>query len=143
MVELRKMIDVEFFRYLTVDLSITNLFYGSAESATPPYAVMFKVNDPERRITLCDVQGGAGEALFQFSGYAGGEGIAADGLSTVQYLETIKDQVKDVKGVIGTSPNDYRIWHNQTGGVRIINDGFNSLQRWGAIFETLIRWEKI
>jgi hypothetical protein len=143
MVGLCKMIDEALYKYLTTDLSITNLYYGSAENRTPPYTVMLKVNDPEVRVTLCDTQGEAGEALFQFSGYTGGEGAAADASSTVVYLETIKAQVKDVKGIIGTNPNDYRIWYNQTSGVRLINDGNNSLQRWGAIFETLIRWEKV
>jgi hypothetical protein len=137
------MIDEALYKYLTVDLSITNLYYGSANNRTPPYTVMFKVNDPEVRVTLCDTQGNSGEALFQFSGYGGGEGPAADASSVVASLEVIKNQVKGVKGIIGTSPNDYRIWYNQTSGVRLINDGNNILQRWGALFETLIRWDKI
>jgi hypothetical protein len=116
--------------------------YGSGEGMTEPYIIMFKVNDPERPITLCNEQGDSGEALFQFNGYSGGVYSASNAAHTEQILEEMKNQVKNLKGAISTSFGDYRIQRNQTEGVRLISEGQEEAQTWGAFFESILVWER-
>jgi hypothetical protein len=141
------MIDLVLFQYILNNLtfsSSTSFRFGSAEGQTPPYIVMFKVDDLERPETLCQDQGDSGRALFQFSGYGGGNsGTATNAGGVVQLLEALKVQVATILGEIGSAPDDYRIWSNQTGGVRLIGSGAQSLFTWGAFFESDIWWEKI
>lgn len=137
------MIDEILYTHIKTSLSVPNLYYGGADGVTPPYYIMFKVSDNEEKAVLCDGRNEAGEALLQFTGWVGGEGVASSASKTLVYVEGLKIKVKGIMGDIGTTPNDYRIWANDTTGVRIISEGENILQRWGAIFETTIRWEKI
>ena len=121
-----------------------SIYFGSAPAGvTGSYIVFFKVDDLERPLTLCNAQGDTGEALFQFSGYVGGGVGAANPSATVELLEDLKSQINQIKGVIGTAPDDYRIWDNVTGGVRLLGDGSSSLGVWGAFFEMTLRWEKL
>jgi hypothetical protein len=140
------MIDTIFYDYIRLNLTYTESFvFGSAEGFDAPYIIMFKVTDPERPNTLCQKQGDSGEALFQFSAYYGGNtSDPNNAANTVVNLEAFKTQVATIKGIIGTSPNDYRIWSNVTTGVKLLRggDGVNLLT-YGAFFETTIRWEKL
>jgi len=117
-------------------LTYTGAFkYGSAEGQTAPYIVMVKVDDPERPDTLCVEHGEQGQALFQFSGYTeGGPG------AIMEYLNDFKEQVKNIKGVVGTAPDQIEVWYNNTGGVRLIGQGANTLNIWGVLFETELYW---
>lgn len=109
--------------------------YGSAEGSNPPYIVLFKVEDPERPFVLCEEQGEAGQALFQFSGYAN-----KDASNTITWLESLKRQVALIKGVIGVD-TQYRIINNITSGVIILRE--NSLSIWGSVFDCQIWWELV
>lgn len=139
------MIDRQLHLHLKINKSYTNLYYGSAEHITPPYYVMRKISDPEESTTLCDISKETGKALFQFSCFVGGEGVASDPSQALLYLNILKNDVKSLKGLLlvtGKS-EQYKIWYNSTTGCTLISDGENSLQRWGAIFETILYWEKI
>lgn len=140
------MIDKELYNHILNNFTIVgNFVYGSAEGFDPPYIVLFKVFDPERPEVLCESQGDSGRALFQFSAWTGGanSSIASNAAETVEYLEAIKTQMQVLKGDIGASPTDYHIWENQTGGVRLLGEGTNSLGIWGAFFESEIWWRKL
>jgi hypothetical protein len=138
------MIDETFFEYIRDNLSLAGTFhYGSARGATPPYYILNKISDPERPVVLCEDQGDTGQALFQFSAYAGGEGTVSNAANHIVFLEALKIQVNQIRGVIGTSPDDYTIWFNNTGGVRLLGNGTNILDVWGAMFETTIWWKKL
>lgn len=120
------------------------LIYGSAEGQTEDYYVMVKVFDPERPFVLCKEQGESGKALFQFYIYRGGaESEATNAALTLAQLQLLKEQVKTVKGLIGTSPNQYRIHNNITSAVLSLGAGDNTLSTWGAVFESIIWWEFI
>lgn len=132
------MIDRVLFEHIRDSLTYTfNFKYGSAEGTDAPYCVMFKVTDPERPVVLCKDQGDSGEALFQFSLYAG-----LDTTNTLDMLENFKRQVALIKGNIGTD-TIYRINNNITGGVVVLREGASSLSTWGAIFECEIWWEYV
>jgi hypothetical protein len=139
------MIDQTFQEAIEALYSTYEIFYGSAESQSQTdknnnvsYHVMVKIVDPERPFTLCDEQGDSGMALFQFATYSGG-----DPTVTMREAQVLHDIVKDVRGTIGVSPNDYLIDNNITQGVRLIGEGTNSLGVWGVIFTTEIQWHKI
>lgn len=137
------MIDQVLYEHIRDNLTYTGGFeYGSAEDINAPYIVMIKVADPERPEVLCQEQGQSGRAVFQFSGYLGGNNAdAATPANIVLYLEAFKDQVNKITGVIGTT-TQYRINNNSTEGVRLLSDGASSNLAWGAIFETTIWWEE-
>lgn len=139
------MIDIALYDYIYDNLTLTTDFkLGDAGGSVAPYIVMFKVNDPERPETVCEKQGDSGRALFQFSGYAGGtDGEGANAYETITILEALKVQVANIRGDLGTAPDDYNIWQNITGGVRLLNDGGQTLQTWGAFFECNIWWKKL
>ena len=125
--------------YIKANLTYTGTFvYGSAEGTTAPYIVLTKVSDLEQPEVLCDTQGDSGRALFQFSAYTeGGPGFM------VEYLNDFKEQVKNIRGVIGSAPDEVRINNNITNGVSLIGDGASTQGVWGAIFETELWWEYI
>jgi hypothetical protein len=130
------------YSHLYDNLTHTGGFvYGSAEAINPPYIIMRKITDPEQPVIFCETQGNAGKAMFQFSGYTGG-GSAANALSNEQYLEAFKAQVKNIRGTIGTTEK-YLIDVNITTGVRLLSDGLNELNVWGAMFETTFHWKKV
>ncbi len=140
------MIDVELYNHVLNNFSLTGAFvYGSAEGETSPYIVMFKVEDLERPEVLCESQGESGRALFQYSAYTGGaaSSTASNAAETVVFLEAFKTQLQSLKGDIGSSPNDYHIWENKTGGVKLLGEGVNSLDIWGAMIESEIWWRKL
>ncbi len=139
------MIDDALFDHIENNLSVVGGFeIGSAEGQDPPNTVMFKVEDPELKAVLCDVQGESGEATFQFSRYEGGNaGDAANSFNTSKNHELLKQQVNKIGGVIGVSPNEYRLWGNRCTGVKPLNDGGQALVTWGAFFELTIKWEKV
>lgn len=132
------MIDQYFQAHIESLYSTYSIYYGNAQGATEPYHLMIKVADPEQPVVLCEDQGDAGQALFQFSTYAGDDPTVA-----MRYAEVLKNVVNTIKGTIGTDPNDYMIDNNITSGVRLISDGAGSLMVWGVIFETEIWWHKI
>lgn len=132
------MIDSVLYNHIRTNITYTGSFvYGSAEQRTAPYIIMYKVSDAERPVTNCDIQGEVGEAVFQFSAYTGENAI-----KTVEFLQAFKEQVKTIIGVIGTT-EQYRIDSNYAEGVKILSDGSNSLNVWGAFFDTTIRWVKL
>lgn len=140
------MIDQVLYDYILTNFTFTGDFvFGSAEGSDPPYIVMLKVTDLERPEVLCESQGDSGRALFQFSAYAGGaeQTAATNAAETVVYLEAFKNQMKLLKGNIGTSPDDYHIWENKTGGVRLLGEGASTTGIWGAFFELEIWWRKL
>jgi hypothetical protein len=138
------MIDKIFYRHIRTTCPPSGEFrFGSAEGSVPPYVIMYKISDSEQPEILCAEQGYAGRALFQFSAYTGGsDGDAADAGNVVDYLQDLKKNVALIKGVIGIAPSQARIWQNVTTGVVLIgNQG--PLGAWGAMFETVLRWEYI
>ncbi len=140
------MIDKALYNHILNNFTLTGDFvFGSAEGSTPPYIVMFKVEDLERPEVLCEDQGESGRAIFQFSAYGGGvnSGAASNAATTIEFLEAFKIQLQALKGNIGSSPDNYHIWENQTGGVRILGEGNNSLSIWGAFCESQIWWRKL
>jgi hypothetical protein len=141
------MIDQAIYTYISGSLiPPAPVYFGSL----PPgltlseYIIMYKISDEERPETLCVRQGDTGRAMFQFSGYAGASGEAANPIETVTLLEDLKGQIAaGIWGVIGTAPNDYRIWNNITTGVRLLGEGLATEGVWGAFFESTLWWEKI
>jgi hypothetical protein len=121
-----------------------NIYYGSAENQVYPYYVLYKIDDEERPVTLCEAQGEAGKAIFIFEGYVGGTANAGSGPKAVQYAQLLHDVVKNIRGIIGIPPDDYRIWSNETRGVTLMNkDNTQTLMIFGAEFETIIDWQKL
>lgn len=140
------MIDQELYDHIRTNFIYTGEFvFGSAEGVEPPYIVMIKVTDLERPEVLCETQGESGRALFQFSAYMGGaeQTAATNAAQTVLYLEAFKNQMQGLKGDIGSAPDDYHIWENQTGGVRLLGEGVSTTGIWGAFFESEIWWRKL
>lgn len=137
------MLDKVFYDYIVANVTYTGSFkYGSAEGITPPYTVMVKISDPERANVLCQDQGDAGEAVFQFSAYLGGsDGAGANAAETILFLEDIKNQIADIKGVITSGAESYRIWDNKTSGVILIPG--QTLEKFGAVFDCVIKWEAV
>lgn len=129
--------DESFYNKIVTDYTAKSVYYGSAESASGQYHVMYKIDDRERPFVLCDNQGDSGIALYQISTYGGD---SAGELMNV--AEVLKDAIATVKGEIGTT-DKYRIYDNQTTGVRLISDGYNEQLVWGVIFESAISWEKV
>ena len=141
------MIDKAIYTHVNTDLTPpAPVFFGSLPlgSTLTKYIVMYKITDPERPETLCVQQGDTGRALFQFSGYAGAGGGAANPMETVDLLQDLKDQIAEYTiGTIGVTPDDYRIWNNITTGVRLLGEGLSTEGVWGAFFESTLWWEKI
>jgi hypothetical protein len=140
------MIDATLYNHIIDNFTYTGEFkFGSAEGAKPPYIIQLKVADLERPETLCESQGDSGRALFQFSAYGGSNDTdpVMKAYDLVGYLEGFKNQMQSLKGNIGVNPDDYKIWENQTGSVRPLGEGVNSLGTWGAFFQSFIWWEKL
>jgi hypothetical protein len=130
-----------FYNHIVASGPSVTYFYGSAEGGSTEYVIINKIEGGERPETLCQDQGEASRSLYQFSAYTGGTtGEAGSAGYTQKFLETVKDYVKTVKGVIGTS-EQYRIWNNVTSGVRPLGD--TQLQSWGAMFEVELWWEEV
>jgi len=129
--------DQTFFEKVKTDYTTKSVYYGSAEGATGQYHVMYKIDDLERPIVLCDSQGESGRALYQISTYGGDKAGAL-----MDVAEVLKDAVATIKGEIGTTTK-FRIYDNVTTGVRLISAGFNEQSIWGVLFETEIAWEKV
>jgi len=135
------MIDNVLYTHIFTTVTQTGGFvYGSAEGLKPPYIIMNKVSDPEESTRLCETQGEIGEAIFQFSAYSGGA-TATNPMAHVQYLQAFKEQIKNILGTIGTTET-FIIESNRTTGVRLMSDGANSGNVWGAMFETTVKWRK-
>ncbi|MCP3680335.1 MAG: hypothetical protein GY782_08840, partial [Gammaproteobacteria bacterium] len=111
-------IDQILYEHIKTNLVLVGSFeYGSGEGLTAPYVIMTKIADPERPEVLCEDQGDAGRAVFQFSGYLGGNNAAAaNAANTVIYLDELKEQVNLIKGEIGTT-DKVLVNNNITGGV--------------------------
>ena len=133
----------ELYNYIRTTFTFTGDFrYITAEGSTPPYFIIVKASADELPNTLCQTQGETGKALFRISGYAGGQdGAITDAAATMEYMEAIKVQFAELKGEIGTSPNDFRIWNNVTSGVTPL--GESERATWGAVFDFELWWEKI
>ena len=138
------MIDQALYEYILANCILTSDFrFGSAEGAVATYIVMFKITDSERPEVLCEEQGDAGRALFQFSAYMGGNDAApSNAAATVLFLEALKIQVAKIWGYIDNGIEAFRIWNNVTGSVRLLGSGSESLTTWGAMFECELWWEK-
>lgn len=117
------------------------LYLDSAEGAEDQYITMFKIDDPEEPVVLCDEPGEEGRALIRFVSVMG-QGIPSDGPMVRAYSTTLKDQVKNIKGVIGTA-TQYRVWDNSTSGVITLGEGKNELNTWQAYFDTFMRWSLV
>jgi len=127
------------YTHIKDNLTYTGAFrYGNAKGSEAPYIIMLKVADLETPDTLCVDYGDQGEALFQFSAYTEGGTLAIQ-----EYLQAFKIQVADLKGTLGAGANLLQIWYNETGGVRLLNDGQSTEVIWGAIFETTLRWRYV
>jgi hypothetical protein len=126
--------------YYMVSLGF-NIRYGSAEGEEFPYYVFNKITDTERPNSLCQEQGDSGQAAFIFEGYVGGQAQAAGADDALTYVQTLHDIVNKLKGVIGTAPNQFRIWNNVTSGVTTVQRSSETLLIWGAEFNTIIWWE--
>lgn len=114
------------------------LYLDSAEGAEDQYITMFKIDDPESRIVPCDVPGEEGQALIRFVSVMG-QGVPADGPMVRAYNTTLKNQVKNIRGLIGTTVQ-YQIWNNETSGVITLDKGRNELNTWQAYFDALLWW---
>jgi len=147
------MIDTILYNYIYDNFTLTDItddgfiqfYYGTAEGANGAYATMFKVTDSERPETLCNFQGDTGRALFQVNFWAGGNtGASTNAVQTLEIAEDFKNQFKELRGVIGTSPDDYRIENNITQGARLLTSGTEQTPEvWGAFFEADIWWTKL
>jgi hypothetical protein len=138
------MIDDVLYSHIKNNLGVSSLRYGSAEGSSYPFYVMTKIDDMERPETLCNDQGETGRALFIFDGYVGGQANAGSSANAVTFTETLKNIVKGIRGVIGTAPNDYRIWYNETRGVTLKDySSPNQLTMFGAEFQCIIWWDKL
>lgn len=138
------MIDEALYRHIKTTLGVSKLRYGSAEGEAYPYYVMTKLDDSERPEVLCDEQGDTGRALIIFDGYVGGQSNFGSATKAITYMETLKNIVKNIRGVIGTAPNQYRIWYNETRGVTLKDvPNIQNLTIFGAEFNCLIFWQKI
>ena len=118
--------------------------YGSAEDESTPYYVIFKVADDERPDSLCEDQGDSGKAVFIVQGWGGGQiGAGFNSANAVIFTEALKNHCNRIRGVIGSAPNRFRVWYNETGGVVPIERGAQSLLTWGAEFTMVLWWNKI
>lgn len=110
------------------------LYFGQADGPSRPFAVMLLVSpNDETPTNLSSDIGDGGEIRIQFS-------LAADSaIESYASLETLKSTVQQLRGFIGTSPNGYWIWGNDTQGV-VQQDV--ALGGWSAIFESTIMWDK-
>lgn len=120
--------------------SASSFFYGSANGpATPFYTMLPVIEDDEQPVSLCETQGGQGQARFQFTVSAGGSAPAAEDL-----LFVLKELVSDIEGEVsytdGEGTHTFDVWNNVTGGVRAL--GGADLNTWDAIFETTFWWKK-
>ena len=120
-----------------------NIFFGSAEGVSMPYYTMIKISDAERPDVLCEAQGESGQAVFIFEGHAGGQGQAGSASSTLTYTQLLHDAVKNIKGLIGTAPNEFRIWNNTTNGVVLSNRAAQSLSIWSSEFSVVFWWSAV
>jgi hypothetical protein len=138
------MIDFAFYNFVGALTFVGTLHYGNANNITPPYVVMYKISDDERPYTLCQEQGESGEALFIFDYYAGAQdNYAVNQEMTLQYANDLKEQIRQKKGNITYGANTYKIWHNQTTGAVIVDDGMNESNIFTARFTTLLRWDLV
>jgi hypothetical protein len=110
------------------------LYFAQPSGPSRPFAVMLIVPpNVELPTELCADQGDGGELRIQMS-------LAADSpIDSYSQLEAIKDVVQDLRGVIGTAPDQYRIYGNDTQGV--VNQDA-ALGGWSSIFEAIFMWDK-
>ena len=127
-----------FYNSVVAAYSTYNLYYGSAEGATGIYHIMRKIADNERPNVLALEQGGSGNMLLQFNTHGG-----TDMGDCEIKAEALKVAVGGISGLIGTTPNRFRIWNNETTGVRVISDVVNDKLVWGCLFETTLWWESV
>lgn len=138
------MFDKALYDYLIASVVTTQtLVFGTAENTSPPVIGMVKISDLERPNVLCQKQGTSGKVMIQFASWSGGANSAQDSSTVVAFLNVFKILVAGVKGPIGVTPDDYRIWNNMTGSVKLIGEGEQSLMTWGAFFESILWWEKV
>jgi len=121
--------------YFEVKKTVAGLLYGNANGKTPPYSVMQVIDDTGQPSVQCESQSDAGICRVQFS-YAGakGQGDAED------QLETIRNAVVAIIGVITYNGVSFEIWDNVTTGIRQFSPSLNT---WDAIFETRFNWRKL
>lgn len=108
------------------------LSFGQPSGPTKPYIVALVVPpNLETPQVFAEEQGEGGELTLQFS-------CAADSpqeaLSQLQALTTV---VRGIRGLIGTSPDQYRVSANRCSGVQSFSA---SLGTWSAIFDCTVVW---
>jgi len=117
------------------------LAYSNAKGIQAPYIVMNKIDDPEDRVTLQEAENSSGTAEFQFSAWKGDESDASE---TLLLLDPVKLLVVSIKGLIGTSPDQFCIDHVSAGGCVEVNDGaVVNAQYFGSVFRAKILWHKV
>jgi hypothetical protein len=133
------MLDNILQEYIENNITFTGELYNeeAPTGATLPYFVMRKISDPERPFLLCEEQGAAGDARFQFDYFDE---------QTQSYVKMVhqefKEQIKNISGVIGTT-EQYRIWNNQISAVLALPELDVSAPVRGATFDIKIKWEAI
>lgn len=112
------------------------LYFGQGPNdPTVPYVVILIVPpNVETPTTLCLDEGEGGTVTLQFS-------LAANSFQAAYNdLEELKNIVQMIRGKIGTTPNDYYVTANRTGGVTTFDA---SLGTWSALFECDVDWEVV
>lgn len=133
------MLDNVLQEHIENTITFTGTLYNeeAPTEAVKPYYVMNKISDPERPVYLCEDQGEAGDARFQFTLYAD----ETTGYTKI-LMQAFKEQVKNIKGVIGTTEK-YRIWQNITGGVIAPGEADSTTNTRAALFDIKIQWDKV
>jgi len=110
------------------------LWFGIAAGTRRPFGVLLIVpTNSETPTTFSGDEGEGGSLQCQWS-------IADDSsLRAYDEAELLKTVVQQTLGIIGTAPNQYRIYGNTTEGV---TQGDAGLGGWSSIFESTILWDK-
>ena len=102
------------------------------------YHQIIIVDDTGQGSTLWQDQGEGGNMLLQVNTWGGN-----DSVGVYKKAKALKDVCAGIAGLIGTSPNQFRIWQNVTTEPRTIADGQNENLVWGILFEMTLQWDKV
>lgn len=111
------------------------IYFGTANAPPRPFiAILIVPPNDETPEMLNEDQGDGGNVTLQFS-------LADDSFpAAYNAIEALKNTVQLIRGRIGTSPDEFYVEANRTGGVLDLDAGLGS---WSALFETPLKWSRV